>query len=126
MGRWKRSALLAAAAMLGIAAAANARVGLGTLGGTVMDHKGKPVAGASVTIQTSDGRHPHVTTTNEQGRFFFPELIHGLYDVRAYSNGRWTEWKHNTTVRTGKQTEVKLRLPPPASQSVAVPRQSIK
>jgi hypothetical protein len=121
MVQLKRPAIvLAIAAILGVAAVGNARVGIGTLAGTVVDHKGKPVAGASVTIQTSDGRHPHSTTTNEQGRFYFPELIHGLYDIRAYSIGLWTDWKHNTAVRTGKQTDVKLRLPAPATQSPPV------
>jgi len=109
-------------AFLGAASAGNAKVVLGTLAGTVVDHKGSPVAGASVTIQTSDGQHPHATTTNAQGRFYFPELTRGLYDVRAYYNGLWSDWHRNTAVKTGKQTSVTLRLAPPADQSVVVPK----
>jgi len=108
--------------MLGAASVGNAKTSLGTLAGTVLDSKGSPVAGASVTIQTSDGRLPHATTTNAQGRFYFPQLIHGLYDVRAYYNGLWSDWKRNTAVKTGKQTSVTLRLAPPADQTVPVPR----
>ncbi len=54
--------------------------------------------------------HSLATRTNAQGRFFFSELPHGLYDVRAYHNGMASEWKHNVTVETGKQIEVALQL----------------
>jgi hypothetical protein len=84
--------------------------GMGTLAGTVTTAQGKLVPDASVTIQTADGKNPHATRTNAQGRFFFSELPHGLYDVRAYHNGMASEWKHNVTVETGKQIEVALQL----------------
>jgi hypothetical protein len=96
---------------LAIAAAAKDEPGMGTLAGTVLGVTGKPVVGARVTAQGADGKHPQATTTNQQGRFFFPDLDHGYYDVRAYGNGAWSEWKHNIEVKTGKQTEVKLQLP---------------
>ncbi len=41
--------------------------GLGTVQGTVLDAHGKPVAEASVTIQTSDGLSPHATHTDSSG-----------------------------------------------------------
>jgi hypothetical protein len=84
--------------------------GMGTLAGTVLDSRGKAVAGASVTMQSATGGDPHATKSNAQGRFFFPELVHGYYDVRASSGGMTSEWKHNLEVNTGKQTEVTLRL----------------
>ncbi len=84
--------------------------GMGTLAGTVLNAKGKPVSGANVTMQSARGEAPHATTTNTQGRFFFPQLIHGYYDVRATHNGASSEWKHNVEVGTGKQTDVTLRL----------------
>jgi hypothetical protein len=85
--------------------------GMGTLAGTVLGPSGRPVRGARVTSQEAGGSHPAVTTTNAQGRFFFPELGHGYYDVRAYLDGSWSEWKHNIEVKTGKQTEVTLKVP---------------
>jgi hypothetical protein len=91
--------------------------GMGTLAGTVIGTSGKPVADARVTSQGADGTNPQSTTTNAQGRFFFPELKNGYYDLRAYHNGAWTDWKHNIEVKTGKQTEVKLQLPAPANKS---------
>lgn len=96
---------------LACAAAASDEPGMGTLAGTVIGSSGKPVAGARVTSQGADGSHPQSTVTNTQGRFFFPDLHHGYYDLRAYSGGAWSEWKHNIEVKTGKQTEVKLELP---------------
>ena len=102
---------------LACAAAASDEHGMGTLAGTVLGPSGKPLSGARVTSQGADGSHPQATTTNAQGRFFFPDLEHGYYDVRAYSNGAWSVWKHNIEVKTGKQTEVKLQVP--ASQKKA-------
>jgi Carboxypeptidase regulatory-like domain len=84
--------------------------GIGTLAGTVVNGNGRPVVGASVTMESASGGSPHATTTNAQGRFFFPELIHGYYDVRASHNGLSSDWKHNIEVHTGKQTDVTLRL----------------
>jgi hypothetical protein len=121
----KRSVLLLLAAVgilaitsLALACVAAADIkGLGTLAGTVVSASGKPVADARVTSQGADGTLPKSTTTNAQGRFFFPELKNGYYDVRAYHSGAWTEWKHNIEVKTGKQTDVKLQLPAPAKKS---------
>lgn len=93
-------------------AAAPQATGLGTIGGQVLGPDGKAVDGARVTLQWSDGRHPHSTETNAQGHFWFPSLPSGLYDLRAYSNGRLSEWRHNVWVSPGKQTDVTLRLRP--------------
>lgn len=90
--------------------------GLGTLAGTVVDANGKPVVGASVVMQASAGALPYATTTNSQGRFFFPRLPHGYYDVRATTRYRASAWRHNLTVRTGHQTDVVLRLTIPVKQ----------
>jgi hypothetical protein len=84
--------------------------GMGTLAGTVVSASGKPVAGSRVTLQDAGASHPDVTLTNAQGRFFFADLHHGYYDVRAYASGAWSEWKHNIEVKTGKQTEVRLQV----------------
>jgi uncharacterized GH25 family protein len=96
-----------------VAALPSAGAGTGTFAGTVLDIHGKPVPDATVTLQTADGRHPTTQTTNAQGRFFFPHLARGYYDVRAYHNGAWSQWKHNIEVVTGKQTDVTLRLAAP-------------
>jgi hypothetical protein len=105
--------LVGAVAFLFVSLAARAgEDGVGTVAGTVINVSSVPVPGARVTLQGADGTAPEVTETNRQGRFFFPQLNHGYYDVRAYSNGAWSAWKHNIEVKTGKQTEVKLQIIP--------------
>jgi hypothetical protein len=96
---------------VGLAFAACAQEGgMGTLSGVVLNTNGRPVEGARVFMQTASGGAPDATTTNAHGRFFFPELAHGYYDVRASFTGKSSEWKNNIEVRTGKQTDVTLRL----------------
>jgi hypothetical protein len=104
----RAAAFLLFAAPLFIASAQDG--GIGTLAGIVLSAQGKPVAGASVTMETANGGSPHATVTNLQGRFFFPELTHGYYDLRATHKGLTSEWKHNIEVTTGKETDVKLQL----------------
>jgi hypothetical protein len=86
--------------------------GEGTLGGQVLGTDGTAAIGARVTLQPSDGRRPHTTETNGEGHFWFPSLARGLYDVRAYHNGRWSDWHRNVWVERGKQSNVTLRLRP--------------
>jgi len=112
MKRYRAATIFAAIllfAMFAFASRAQDSGGMGTLAGVVLS-QGKPVAGASVIMQTANGDGPRATKTNSQGRFFFPELIHGYYDVRAADKGRVSDWKHNVEVNVGKQTEVKLQL----------------
>jgi hypothetical protein len=103
-------------AALAFAAAANAQFarGLGTLSGIVLDESGKPVANASVTIQTSDGLSPHAAHTDVNGHFEFTRFDAGQYDVRAYSHSLFSDWSKRVVVRPKKITEITLRLSPTA------------
>ena len=100
-----------AALEFSVSAQAQFSTGLGTLEGTVLDGQGKTVADASVTIQTSDGRQPHATHTDGSGHFEFTRWQAGQYDLRAYSNGVFSEWAKRTVIRPKKTTEITLRLP---------------
>jgi hypothetical protein len=103
---------------LGMAASANGPIG--ELQGTVLDSKGKPVPDATVTLQTSDGNHPHATHTDATGHFKFTRFETGQYDLRAYSNGMFSDWTKRISIHSKKTTEVTLRMPPPADVSVTV------
>ena len=83
---------------------------VGNLVGTVLDAHGKPVADASVTIQTSDGLQPHATHTDSKGHFEFNRWATGQYDLRAYSKGVFSNWDQREVIRAKKTTEVTLRL----------------
>jgi hypothetical protein len=93
-----------------IAVAAGARVPTGTLDGVVVDARGKAEAGASVTVQSSDGKDPHAARTDARGRFQFARFERGQYDLRAFANGKSSDWLQRILVRSGKTTEVTLRL----------------
>jgi uncharacterized GH25 family protein len=113
----KRAALIfSVITALAFAATANAQFarGLGTLSGSVLDERGKPVADASVTIQTSDGLRPHAAHTDANGHFEFTRFDAGQYDVRAYSNNVFSDWSKRVVVRPKKTTEITLRLSPTA------------
>jgi len=107
-------------AALGMATIASAKGPIGELQGTVLDSKGKPVSDATVTLQTSDGNHPHATHTDVDGHFKFTRFETGQYDLRAYSNGMFSAWAKRISIRSKKTTEVTLRMPPPADVSVTV------
>src|ERR1700722_14329141 len=85
--------------------------GLGIVKGTVVDDQGKGVSNASVTIQSSDGLHPHATHPDATGHFEFTRWDAGQYDLRAYSNGTFSEWAKRTVIRPKKTTEVTLHIP---------------
>lgn len=107
-------------ATLCLSAALPANVSTGTMAGTVLDAHGKPVAGATVTMQTSDGTRPYATHTDAHGRFEFTRYKTGQYDLRAYAKGMFSDWTKRISIRSGKTTEVTLRLPPAADESVIV------
>jgi len=87
-------------------------VGLGTVGGKVLDTKDAPVVDARVTLQASDGAHLQTTQTNAKGHFWFASLPEGQYSVRASDHDRVSEWRQNVWVSPGKQTDVTLHLRP--------------
>ena len=88
----------------------NARTAVGTLEGTVVDARGKAIAGATVTIQTSDGRHPHATHSDSTGQFSFSRFAVGPYDLRAYFSGSYSDWAKRIPIRSHKPTQVTLRI----------------
>jgi hypothetical protein len=107
-------------AALGFAATASAKGPIGDLRGTVIDSKGNPVADATVTMESSDGKHPYATHTDAGGHFQFTRYETGQYDLRAYSNGMFSEWAKRISIRSKKTAEVTLQMPPPADESVTV------
>ena len=93
-----------------VALAAPQRGGRGSLTGVVLGPDDKPVAHASVGYQSSAGLAPHAVLTDAHGRFFISKLKSDNYDLRASHKGIFSEWEKNITVRSGRTTEVTLRL----------------
>ena len=112
--------LLFLAAIVGTAAPSHARIATGTMEGMVLDSHGRPVADATVTMQTADGSRPFATHTDARGHFQFERFETGQYDLQAYSHGMFSKWTKRISIHRGKKTAVTLRLPPPADVSVIV------
>ncbi len=98
---------------LATAAQQKMAIPVGTLEGIVVDAHDKPVANASVTIQRSEGLQPHATRTDAEGHFQFARWETGQYDVRAYSNGVFSDWQKRIMIHTKKPTKITLRIPDP-------------
>jgi hypothetical protein len=82
----------------------------GTITGTVIGPDDKPVAKASVMCQSSGGSSPHATYTDSKGHFMITGLKVDSYDVRASSNGVFSEWEKNIPLRKSQTKDVTLHL----------------
>ena len=70
---------------------------------------GKPAAKASVYCQSSDGRSPRATKTDEQGQYRLT-CPSGPVDVRATFGELSSAWVRNVRVRTGETTSLNLHI----------------
>lgn len=61
--------------------------GTGKLRGRVFDPAGAVVAGASVTLTSSDTNEPHYASTNDEGEYLFEGLQPGTYKLKIDSRG---------------------------------------
>jgi len=81
-----------------------------TITGTVLGADGKPVPGASVTCETSSGLKPRAVHSDAKGRFFITGLKQDSYDLRASSNGAYSDWERNIPLRREQTKELTLQL----------------
>ena len=81
-----------------------------TITGTVIGPDDKPVAKASVMCQSSGGSSPHATYTDSKGHFMITGLKVDSYDVRASSNGLFSEWEKNMPLRKSQTKDITLHL----------------
>jgi len=120
MRRSRWPVFLVFATILAVALTGNAGVRIGTIAGTVVDSHGRPVADATVTMQTSYGQSPSATHTDAKGHFEFARYETGQYDLQAYWHGMFSEWAKRVVIRTNKTTQITLRMPPAADITVDV------
>jgi hypothetical protein len=78
--------------------------------GTVLGADGKPVAAAAVTCQSSAGIRPRVVHTDDKGHYLISGLKQDSYDLRATSNGAYSDWEKNIPLRRGQLKEITLHL----------------
>src|SRR6188768_1040884 len=68
-------------------AAAQETINNASAGGRVTDSSGAPVSGASIVARQIETNISSTTTTNADGRFRFPYLKPGPYEIRIHSTG---------------------------------------
>jgi len=78
--------------------------------GTVVGADGKSVPAAAVTCQSSAGMRPRVVHTDSKGHFLITGLKQDSYDLRATSNGAYSDWERNLPLRKGQTKDVTLYL----------------
>jgi hypothetical protein len=110
------------AAVFLIAQMGAAKGPIGTLSGTVVDSHGRPVASATITMQTSVGSRAYARHSDPNGHFEFLRFEPGQYDLRAYAQGSFSDWLRRISIHANKTTEVTLHMPPLADETVKVPQ----
>jgi len=92
------------------APAQNTKKSAATIQGVVLDANGKPVAAAAVTCQSSAGIRARIVHTDKKGHFLLTGLKQDSYDLRASSNGAYSDWEKNIPMRGTQSKELTLRL----------------
>ncbi len=82
----------------------------GAIGGTVADHAGAVVPGATVTVRSNQTNALQTTKTDEAGYYRVIHLRPGTYDVTISGPGFDTFHSANTTVEVGVLTTMNAQL----------------
>ncbi len=91
------------------------------IAGSVVDITGLPIAGAKVTITSTENGLIRSVKTDESGRFHFPQLKPGPYSVKAEANQFETQENHAVTAGLGQTQTVDFTMKIAASnQTVTV------
>jgi len=80
------------------------------ISGVVLDANGKPVANAAISCESSGGLRPRAVHADSKGHFVITGLKQDSYDIRASSNGAYSDWEKNIPLRKGQSKSVTLRL----------------
>jgi outer membrane receptor protein involved in Fe transport len=94
-----------------VANVAFAQVGTGSIQGTVSDSSGAVIAGASVTVTSTQTNIVRPVRANDQGRYQAPDLIVGSYEVQATAPGFQTQIHKGVVLTVGQSVVVDFALP---------------
>src|SRR5215470_14290039 len=84
--------------------------GTGVIVGTVMDQTGATVSGATVTLTDTATSAVRTTTTNESGRYDFPNVQPGKYNITISKTGFRQAKFSNQEVVVGEQRTLDAKL----------------
>ncbi len=103
----RKIAMLVALMVIG-AVAISAQETTGAITGQVLDPKGLPIPGVTVTVVGTQGIKTAVT--DAEGRYTVPFLTPGAYDVRAELSGFRTAEQKGVTIALGQTATLPLKL----------------
>jgi hypothetical protein len=81
----------------------------GTLSGRIEDSSGAVVSGANITVINLETNQRLTTSTDEEGRYRFPYLRTGAYDVHVEASG-FAAVSKQLTVSVGQSLELPVKL----------------
>ncbi|MCK6502309.1 TonB-dependent receptor [Myxococcota bacterium] len=90
---------------------ARASVTAGTIKGTTVDEGGLPVPGVLVTIKSDNMMGAKQADTDMEGRFNFPELPPGIYELTAEKAGFAKVVRPGLQVNIGRNTILTVEMP---------------
>ena len=94
---------------------------LGRITGTITDQSGGAISGASVTVLDVNRGVSRTLITGESGEYNAPNLLPGLYSVRAEAKGFKKVEQQNVVLEVGKEIRVDLGLQPgEVSQTITI------
>lgn len=101
--------LLAGAVLLGLAVQTHAQVVSAGITGTIIDHEGRPIAGAEVTARHEPTNTVSTAISRENGRFAFRGLaVGGPFTVSATAGDATIESMSGVSTILGEDVDVRL------------------
>jgi hypothetical protein len=97
-------------------AAAQENVNYASLGGRITDPTGAAIGNAQVTARKADTNSTTAADTNSEGRFRFPYLRVGEYELRVHKDG-FADFTRSLTLTVGSAFDVPVRLAVGSQQS---------
>jgi outer membrane receptor protein involved in Fe transport len=90
-----------------------------TVAGTVRDAAGAPIAGANVAAINLDRNQKQQTASDAAGRFRFPVLAVGAYQLTAARDG-FATWRHDLRLAVGNSLDIPITLAMSQSETIDV------
>jgi hypothetical protein len=91
-----------------------------TISGTILDQKGAALAGATVTARNEETNQTRTTTTDAAGRYVFPEMRVGEYELKAEMTDFRPTTRKDVRLTIGEEAKIDLTLEVQLRASVEV------